>query len=61
MDRTMNYYRKNVYGREVIYLITSNWSRAVMQLTGKKTATQSDLDALKVLGYTMTEVLAPRI
>lgn len=46
----IEYYKKNVYGVEQIYLHDSEQKAAVQKLTGKKTVSEEDLKALTVLG-----------
>lgn len=47
----IEYYKKNVYGVENIYIHPSNASAAVRLLTGKKTVSDEDLKALTALGH----------
>ena len=58
----INYYRKNVYGVEKIYIEDKTQAACVSMLTGKMTVDQRDIDAIKELsGATFTEVIAPRV
>lgn len=47
----IEYYKKNVYGVENIYIHPSNISVAVRALTHKKTVNDEDLKALAALGH----------
>lgn len=55
----IQYYRKNVYGQELLYISTPAIASAVRRLTGKLTIDAGDITALGVLGCTFQEVLAP--
>lgn len=57
---TIEYYHKDVYGNDLIYLVDSTASRCIHQLTGKKTLSQKDMNALSGLGINQVEVIAPR-
>lgn len=49
---TITYIKKNVYGKETLY-IEGNEAIFVNKLTGKKTVNESDLANLKSLGLTV--------
>ena len=51
MANIINVEIKSHYGTEHIY-ITSDHAEAVQRLTGRKTITKGDIDALKKLGFT---------
>jgi len=54
------FYRKNVYGKELIYILgVSEAFHPVWALTGKLTINPVDIASLKCLGHTFEEVLAP--
>ena len=57
---TIEYYTKNVYGVDKIYLADEHQKRAVQLLTGNKTLTREAYKGLKMLGYTLEEVLEPK-
>ena len=61
MLNTMNieFYRKNVYGNELMYIVDIKIQQAVKTLTGQKSLTPNVRGALEELGFTFTEVLAP--
>jgi len=50
---------RNNYGNEAIYIVSSHAS-AVSQLTGKKTISRADIQALQDLGL-MVETTAPTL
>jgi len=54
----IEYYTKSVYGNEMKYIKDKHISSMLFLLTGKKTITNSDMIALKGLGYELKEVLA---
>ncbi len=56
----IQYYRKNVYGKECLY-ITGLAELPVGYLTGRKTVTKGDLSCLQDLGHEIEEVLAPKL
>ncbi len=56
----ITFYRKNVYGKEMMYIAGEISRLAVMQLTKKSTIDEGDMTALNILGFTFTEVLAPK-
>jgi len=57
---TIQYYRKNVYGNEVMYIADEHIAYYVNQLTNRVTMTGSDMFALSKLGFEFEEVLAPK-
>ena len=48
--KTINFYKKNVYGVEKFYIVDETQAKLVSTLTGKKTIDESDIGALKSLG-----------
>ena len=56
----IEYYRKNVYGNENLYIKDQKTAVAVGELTGKVTIDARDIKCLEFLGHTFTEVLPPR-
>ena len=57
----IEYYRKNVWGNERIYLACPHTAKLVKTLTGKATVDALDLDSLRALtGKEIGEVLAPK-
>lgn len=57
----LNYYRKNVYGNENLYIADKTQANMVQTLTGKKTVTYTDLNILEQLtGGIIREVIAPK-
>jgi hypothetical protein len=45
---------KNVYGNELKYVTDAEQAKLISQLTGRTTVTDSDIRALKGLGFTFT-------
>ncbi len=58
--RRIQWYRKNVYGEEKIYIANEGARVAVALMTRRKTIFPSDLAALRDLGLETVEVLAPK-
>lgn len=56
----IDYYAKDNYGTTHFYIVDANVRSAVCQLTGQKTITLSHMMALRNLGFTLNEVIAPR-
>ena len=57
----IEYYRKNVWGNELIYLACAHTAKLVKTLTGKETVNARALDSLRALtGKEIGEVLAPK-
>lgn len=57
---TIEYYSKNNYGCNALYVVESDKASAIAVLTGKKTISESDIEALKTFGIYFVEVLPPR-
>lgn len=56
----IQFYVKNVYGVNNMYIVDDRQARLVQTLTGKKTISQSDIEALTALaGCAWVQVLAP--
>ena len=53
----IEYYKKNVYGNEHIYIKDKEISAIVHQLTAKKTINEADITALEALGHEFVQVL----
>tara|TARA_R100000655_G_scaffold102359_2_gene148138 strand:- start:406 stop:600 length:195 start_codon:yes stop_codon:yes gene_type:complete len=51
---------KNVYGNELKYITDPEQAKLISQLTGRTTVTDSDIRALKGLGFTFS-VFTPSI
>lgn len=56
----IKFYRKNVYGKELMYVADEKIAHHLSQLTGRKTVDSRDMHDLKELGFTFSEVLAPK-
>lgn len=52
----MKYYRKNVYGNELMYLADKNQKDAVEMISGRKSINPADMFALGMIGFTFEEV-----
>ncbi len=57
---TIKCYEKEVYGNVHIYCFDVDVARHLTVLTGKKTITRSDINALKALGLTVELVELPK-
>lgn len=59
----IKYYRKNVYGNELIYLIedgeTAEQVESILRLIGQKTISRSQIARFETLGIAFEETLAP--
>lgn len=58
--KTIEYYRKSVYGNELLYVKDKETAVAIQCLTGKVTIDARDMKCLEFLGLSFVEVLAPR-
>ena len=56
----IEYYRKNVYGRELAYIKDPEIEGVVGRLTGRYTITSQDIESLQKLGHELVEVLPER-
>lgn len=56
----IQYYRKNVYGNELIYLIDSPQAESILRLIGQKTISERQIGYFESLGLIFEEVIAPR-
>jgi hypothetical protein len=57
----IEYYTKNVYGQELMYILDSDMATYFQALTGKKTINETDMHLLsKMFGVEFKEVLAPK-
>ena len=54
------YFIKSVYGQDLIYISDSETRNTIATLTGKKTVTKNQLQALELLGHEVVEVLQNR-
>ena len=55
--RVIEYYSKSVYGNELMYITDEVIAKQVMILTGRKTITIEQKQALEVLGFSLIKVL----
>lgn len=56
----IEYYSKNVYGVEKLYIADGKIAEIVRALTGRKTIDARDIQALKSLGLEFKEVIRPQ-
>lgn len=56
-NKVIKFYRDRVYGVVKFYVKEPEMAQAISKLTGRKTLTEQDMDALKALGFTFEEVL----
>lgn len=53
----IEYYTKNVYGRDHMYVKDRKVAEAIESLTHKKTIDRHDMDAFKSIGHKFKQVL----
>jgi len=51
----IRYYRKEVYGKTLFYVKNRSQRKALRALTGKKTISEKDFEALKMLGFEVAQ------
>lgn len=56
---TIEYYTKNVYGRDVLYMVDGTIAKSFHTMTGRKTLNADDIDFLGKLGIETKRVLEP--
>lgn len=56
----LEYYIKNNYGQQVMYLVSCEMSSYIYSLTGHKTMTDSDMRCLVGLGFKLVQVMQER-
>ena len=56
----IEFYTKNVYGNDLMYVADPAIAEHLTNLTGRVTIANSDMFALTKLGFTFTEVIAPK-
>lgn len=49
-SQIISFYKKHVYGNELLYPVNSEHAQALYLLTGKKTLTTNTIESLKLLG-----------
>jgi hypothetical protein len=59
-DREIEYYRKSVYGKDLLYILDERTANLMRCLTRNQTLRLDDKRTLELLGFTFKEVLAPR-
>ena len=60
MNQNIEFYSKNVYGDWKMYIKDAVMQANMQALTGTKKLTESDKKSWEDLGFTFTEVIAPR-
>ena len=55
--RVIEYYSKSVYGNELMYIKDEVIAKQISVLTGRKTITIEQKQALEVLGFSLIKVL----
>lgn len=58
--KQIDYFRKNVYGNDLMYVADRRTAQLIQRLTGKQTLREQDIATFNELGFTFKEVLAPR-
>lgn len=58
--KTIQYYTKNVYGLERIYISDPEIAKNIRVLTGQKTIDTQHIQALIELGFEFEQVLPPK-
>lgn len=53
----IQYYKRNVYGNETLFVKDHELSMTIRLLTGKASLTSNVVEALKKLGFTFEQVL----
>lgn len=61
MHTNIQYYIKQVYGNDTMYIADENFQDVHRCLTGTKTLTSHAMTAYKQLGFTFTQILPPTI
>lgn len=56
----IQYYRKSVYGKELIYLVNTNEAKHMLALISQTTISESQMAHFEVLGVAFEETFAPR-
>lgn len=57
--KTIEYYVKNVYGKETMYAADDEVKQTIYILTGEITITLNTINGLKRLGFDFKQVMAP--
>lgn len=56
---TVQYYKRDVYGKTLYYLMPSTEASAILSLIGQKTISHHQIALLELLGLQFVEVIAP--
>jgi hypothetical protein len=59
-SRTIEYYKKIVYGNERGYILDTGMAQAVYCVSGKTTLCNTTMKGLEMLGFSFKEVLPPK-
>ncbi len=57
----INYYIKQVYGKDTLYIEDEKTATIVKKLTGLKTLTMDTKCAMEELGFTFSQILKPQL
>lgn len=57
MIEIIAYYKKSVYGKTLLYAKDKSVAKALEKLTGRRTLTAQNLNALLMLGFELEQVL----
>jgi hypothetical protein len=58
--KKIKYYRKNIYGKDLMYLAEGAIKTCIKTLTKKETLNIEEMGALIILGHEFEEILAPK-
>ena len=56
----INYYRKQVYGNDYVYVADDEQAKSIAKITGSKTLKPIHVEGLSELGFEFDEVVAPQ-
>lgn len=57
--KKIEFFRRNVYGREMIYFVFNETTQAMQQLQGTITISKTQMALWEYLGFKFVEVVAP--
>jgi len=55
---TINFYRKNVYGNDLIYVADEKQAKSISKITGSKTLKPIHIQGFNELGFEFNEVIS---
>jgi hypothetical protein len=59
MTTKLEYYARQVYGATQFYIVDAAMAHNISRLTGHKTLTRDNSEALKALGFELIQVIDP--